>query len=247
MSTQQESSPLPAKQVLDAPVAREHLVVILAHPDDEAFGTAGTLAMHRAAGVPATFVCATYGDMGRNHGKPFFANRETLRDVRERELKHAAETLDVELLLLGHRDKTLEFEDASSVADRIAHELMQRKADLVISFYPGRGVHPDHDAIGEATYAAVHRFSEHDRPTLWAITVTDREATEAALGAPDVEMNVGAYRHLKRAALMAHASQTKAMFDRMERGDPADAHLKERLERGERAERFYDLTFAAPR
>ena len=247
MSTPNASQPLPAKQVFGAPVAHEHLVVVLAHPDDEAFGTAGTLAMHRAAGVPATFVCATYGDMGRNHGQPFFANRETLRDVRERELQNAADALDIELVLLGHRDKTLEFEDAGSVADRIAHELMQRKADVVISFYPGRGVHPDHDAIGEATYAAVHRFDENNRPKLWAITVTDREETEAALGAPDVEMNVAAYRHLKRAALEAHASQTKAMFDRIARDDPADAHLKERLERGERAERFYDLTFAAPR
>ena len=75
------------------PVARRHLLVVLPHPDDESFSSGGTIAMHADAGVPVTYLCGTYGDMGRNMGRPFFANRETLRDVREGELREACRIL----------------------------------------------------------------------------------------------------------------------------------------------------------
>ena len=45
---------------------KRHILVVLPHPDDEAFGLAGTLAKHIDQGVPVTYICLTLGEMGRN-------------------------------------------------------------------------------------------------------------------------------------------------------------------------------------
>jgi len=224
------------------PVAERHLLVVLPHPDDESFSSGGTMAMHADAGVAVTYLCGTYGDMGRNMGVPFFANRETLRDVREQELREACRILGADVRFMGLRDKTVEFEDPDELAVRIAGVIEELDADLVISFYPGHGVHPDHDAMGEATLRAVTGLAEAERPTFWAVAVGERDGLEQALGPADVRVDIRAWADRKRAALEAHATQTKTMFARMEAQAAGDEHLRERLEEGRRVERFYDLT-----
>lgn len=223
------------------PVARRHLLVVLPHPDDESFSSGGTMAMHADAGVPVTYLCGTYGDMGRNMGQPFFANRETLRDVREAELREACRILGADARFLGLRDKTVEFEDPDELAIRIAHTVRELEADLVITFYPGKAVHPDHDAMGEATVRAVGRLDADARPQVWAVAVGERSDLEAELGPADVRVDIRAWADRKRAALEAHATQTKTLFQRLEREAASDEHLRERLEDGSRTERFYRL------
>lgn len=226
---------------VDEPVARRHLLVVLPHPDDESFSSAGTMSMHSDAGVPVTFLCGTYGDMGRNMGRPFFANRETLRDVREQEAREACRILGAELVFMGLRDKTVEFENPDELAARIEAVIRERAADLVITFYPGKAVHPDHDALGEATVRAVRRLPEAERPTVWAVAVGPPEKLEEELGTADVRVDIRPYADRKMAALEAHATQTKAMFERFEAGSDQDEHLRRRLEEGRRTESFYRL------
>lgn len=227
------------------PVARRHLLVVLPHPDDESFSSGGTIAMHADAGVPVTYLCGTYGDMGRNMGRPFFANRETLRDVREGELREACRILGADVRFLGLRDKTVEFENPDELAARIARTVRELDADLVITFYPGKAVHPDHDALGEATARAVELLKPGARPQLWAVAVGERADIEADLGPADVRVDVRAWADRKRAALEAHATQTKTMFERIEREAASDEHLRERLEEGSRTEGFYRLARGA--
>lgn len=231
-----------AEWTVTAPVAKRHLLVVLPHPDDESFSAGGTIAMHSDAGVPVTYLCGTYGDMGRNMGRPFFANRETLRDVREQELRAACRILGAEVRFLGLRDKTVEFEDPDELAERIANVAREIRADLLIGFYPGHGVHPDHDAMGEATLRAAARMDAAQRPSFWAVAVGDKEQLEAVLGPADVRVDIRAWADRKRAALEAHATQTKTMFERIADRAASDEHLRERLEEGRRTERFYDLT-----
>ena len=89
-----------------------HVLAVYPHPDDETFGKAGTIALYTRAGTPVTLICGTLGQMGRNMGKPFFATRETLPIIREKELRDACSILGIkDLRLLGLRDKTVEFED----------------------------------------------------------------------------------------------------------------------------------------
>ncbi|MEH7664522.1 PIG-L family deacetylase, partial [Bacillus velezensis] len=74
---------------------KEHVLVILPHPDDESYGVAGLIALHRQKDIPVTYACATLGEMGRNMGDPFFANRETLPLLRKQELIDACKAMDV--------------------------------------------------------------------------------------------------------------------------------------------------------
>lgn len=108
----------------------KHVVVIYPHPDDESFGAAGTITKFREQGVPVTYLCGTLGEMGRNMGSPAFANRETLPEIRKEELKQACKVLDMDLQMLGYRDKTLEYEDRQEVAQHIKGILEQINPSL---------------------------------------------------------------------------------------------------------------------
>lgn len=48
----------------------QNILVILPHPDDEAFGLSGTLAKYIMEGAHVTYACLTLGEMGRNMGIP---------------------------------------------------------------------------------------------------------------------------------------------------------------------------------
>jgi LmbE family N-acetylglucosaminyl deacetylase len=63
----------------------QHILIILPHPDDEAFGVAGTAAKYLQGGDKVTYACLTLGEMGRNMGIPPFANRVTLPVIRKKE------------------------------------------------------------------------------------------------------------------------------------------------------------------
>ncbi len=83
---------------------RQTLLALFAHPDDEAFGTGGTLSQYAAAGADVTLVCTTRGEVGEI-AEGTGATPETLGEVREAELRCAAETVGVrELIFLGYRD-----------------------------------------------------------------------------------------------------------------------------------------------
>lgn len=192
-----------------------HVLVVLPHPDDESFGVGGTIALHRRNGTPVTCVIATLGQMGRNMGKPFFATRETLGRLREKELVDACAALGVEdLRLLRLRDKTLEFEDPERLADLIETVVGEVNPSLVITHYPGHGVHPDHDALALATVLAVGRRPTAHRPVVQCHAITRNR--EEVLGPPDVVNDISAVMEIKLAALRAHRSQTEAIFKRVE-------------------------------
>jgi N-acetyl-1-D-myo-inositol-2-amino-2-deoxy-alpha-D-glucopyranoside deacetylase len=60
------------------------LMGIFAHPDDESFGMAGTLARSTMGGHPTAIVCATRGEVGEI-ADPTLATPENLGQVREGE------------------------------------------------------------------------------------------------------------------------------------------------------------------
>lgn len=223
------------------PAEERALLVVLPHPDDESFSAGGTLAACADAGVRGVYLCGTYGDMGRRMGRPAFANRESLRDVRERELREAGAVLGAEVRMLGLRDKCVEFEDPHAVARRIRAVIDEVRPSSVITFYPGYAVHPDHDALGWFTQLAVRGIVQEDRPRLLAAAVGDRERNVAILGEPDVVADIAATRQRKVDALKAHRSQTEVMFTQWEEKGEEDAQIKASRDRLLGAERFYTL------
>lgn len=199
------------------------VLVIFPHPDDEAFGVSGTIASHIQNGTPVTYACLTLGEMGRNMGNPPFCNRETLPQIRKKELQDAANALGIQdLRMLGYRDKTVEFEDRERLINHLGSIIDEVKPSLIISFYPGYSVHPDHDATGAAVVEAVKRLSQHERPKLHLVAFSKNCVDE--LGKPDIVHNVSGVTAQKIAAIKAHRSQTQLsameMEEKLKNNDP---------------------------
>ena len=192
-----------------------HILVVFPHPDDEAFGVSGTISMHVANGTPVTYACLTLGEMGRNLGNPTFATRESLPHIRKKELLKAVEAMEIQdLRMLGFRDKTIEFEDDEKMINVIEGLISELNPSLVISFYPGHSVHPDHEATARAVVRAIGRMDAKARPTLHCVAFSNNHEQE--IGAADVVINVEAFAEQKKAAIRAHLSQTAWMLEEME-------------------------------
>lgn len=192
-----------------------HLLVVFPHPDDEAFGVSGTIASHINNGTPVTYACLTLGEMGRNMGNPPFCNRETLPLIRKQELQDAANVIGIQdLRMLGYRDKTVEFEDEEKLINHLGSIMEEVKPSLIISFYPGYSVHPDHDATGAAVVEAVKRLPVNERPKLNLVAFSKNCIDE--LGQPDIMNDVKDVMATKIAAIKAHRSQTQLMVADME-------------------------------
>lgn len=193
----------------------KHLLVILPHPDDESFATAGTICHYKELGYRVTYICLTMGEMGRNLGNPPIANRENLAEIRKRELEKACEVLEIDqLIFYGLRDKTIEFEDEEQLAQRMKATIEELQPSVIISFYPGYSIHPDHDACGAIVYRAVSLIPREKRPLLYMMAIT-RDCFEK-LGKPDVSHYVKKYSEKKLLALKAHKTQMQEVVAVME-------------------------------
>lgn len=190
----------------------EHVLVIFPHPDDEAFSCTGTVLSYSQRGIPVTYICLTLGEMGRNMGNPNFANRETLPSIRKKELERSCQILGIQNLeLWGLRDKTVEFE--VDLDKRMFEAIKRIKPTLIITFYPGYSVHPDHDATGKAVFDAVNLLPPSERPVVYGVAFAKNSLED--LGEPDVVLDVSRYQGEKMAVLEAHASQAEGMLTRV--------------------------------
>lgn len=145
----------------------ETILAIFAHPDDECFGTGGTLAKHTAPGGRVVLACATRGEAGEI-SDPALATPETLGMVREAELRASCDVLGVkELHFLGYRDSGMEGTpenddprcyhraDPARATRQLVALIREVKPQVVITFEPGGGYgHPDHIAVSRHTTAA---------------------------------------------------------------------------------------------
>lgn len=183
-----------------------HILVVLPHPDDEAFGLSGTLAKHIDQGEPVTYICLTLGQMGRNLGKPPIANRETLPAVRKKELEESCRIIGIQdVRLFGLHDKTIEFEDHDVLEQRIRSVIDELNPSLIYTFYPGFSVHPDHDATGAVVIRTVQNMPADRRPEVRCIAFSRN--CEEVLGPPQIVNEVGSYMKQKAGSIRAHRSQ----------------------------------------
>jgi LmbE family N-acetylglucosaminyl deacetylase len=132
----------------------------LAHPDDEAFGVAGTVAALTSAGGEAWYACATRGELGEIR-LPEQAMPETLGEVREQELANACAAVGMHPpIFLGHRDSGMSGspgnddprafinQPASVVVRQIVAIIRSVRPHVVVTFEPnGIYGHPDHRFI----------------------------------------------------------------------------------------------------
>lgn len=212
------------------------LLVVLAHPDDESFGTAGIMALLRARGIPVAYICATGGQMGRHMGVPPTGTRESLPWRRRIELDNAMRAVGVtDVHRLGLWDKTVEFEDEDVLARRIGAIMEKMKPSHVITFHTVHSGHPDHMAVGRATFAAVGALPEDQRPHVWCPAV---RSDEIELDLPLLVVDVEAAEEAKRAAFFSHKSQITGWEEKVAESET----LSRRFGRMFKEERFWICT-----
>ncbi|HZD68652.1 MAG TPA: PIG-L family deacetylase [Actinomycetes bacterium] len=212
-------------------------MVVVAHPDDDAYGCAGTVALH--ADDPRfrfLLVHATDGEAGRI-APGSNATRKTLGAIRREEDRRAWQVLGRQPdrhEWLGYPDGGLAELPLEELVDRIAVILAEERPDVVLTFGPdGITGHPDHITVGQATTQAFLRHAGDDGPGLRRLvhgairqSVIDRfNARRVARGMQpwdptriyhlrgipderiDVDIDTSGVAHRVRAAMLEHRTQ----------------------------------------
>ena len=136
------------------------ILCISAHPDDNEFTIAGSVARWAREGRHVTFCLVTTGGAGVNEHTP---SSEGLIPIRERETHAAARMLGVkDVILLGYADGTLEptltmRRDLTRVIRRVRPDIVVC-SDPTVRFYGNEYMnHPDHRAVASAALDAIFR------------------------------------------------------------------------------------------
>ena len=143
------------------------LLAVMAHPDDETFGTGGTLALYARRGVQVYLICATRGEVGEMDPE-LLDGFASVADRREFELRCAAEKLGLAgVFFLGYRDSGMPGSEDNKnphalvatpleeVVSEIVYFIRKLHPQVVLTFDPIGGYrHPDHIAIHKATVKA---------------------------------------------------------------------------------------------
>ncbi|MDT7546868.1 MAG: hypothetical protein QOE99_2978 [Actinomycetota bacterium] len=208
------------------------VIVVHAHPDDEAIFTGATIRRLADRGARVVLVTATAGEMGRPRTP--LPRGVDLADVRRREVEAAAETLGVaRLVLLGRRDSGLPGWDSTAhpralvqadlrgLARTVAALVESERAEAVVA-YDADGIygHPDHVAVhligrhaaalaGVTSYEAtvdrehLHFAGQHLLDDASGRRGYGRVTAEITTAVAATPAELAA----KRAAMLAHASQ----------------------------------------
>ena len=158
-------------------------MTVHAHPDDEAIGTGGVLALYADQGLRTVLVTCTNGEVGEIADSGL-ATPENLAEVRLRELRAACEILNItQLYLLGYRDsgmagtpdndhpESFNKADLDEATGKLV-ALVRRERPQVLVTYDENGFygHPDHINANRVTVAAfdaagdVSRYPEAGSP-----------------------------------------------------------------------------------
>jgi LmbE family N-acetylglucosaminyl deacetylase len=129
---------------------------IHAHPDDQEFTVAGTLAKWAKAGCKVISVVITSGDAGSNDPQHGSAYKPTLAAIREAEQTAANQVIGVqETVFLRYPDG--ELEATVPLRRELTRLIRQHKPDVVVigdpqAVFYGNGYinHPDHRAAAQA-------------------------------------------------------------------------------------------------
>ena len=153
-------------------MSTKRLLGLFAHPDDEG-GMGAALLQYSTSGVETGLVCATRGEVGEI-ADPALATPENLGQVREGEMRAAAEALGVHhLWFLGYRDsgmagtpdnqdpRSLAQASAADVVGKLVAILRQFRPQVIVTFDETGGYgHPDHIAIYRHTTSAFYATAD---------------------------------------------------------------------------------------
>ena len=216
---------------------RDRWLVVVAHPDDEAFGCGSLIARAAGRGADVTVACATRGEAGEV--RPELAGCGDIGTLREAELHRASAVLGAARVeLLGYRDSGFDGDPApgslvGAPVPSVARVLRRLVADLrpdVVITLDGSDGHRDHRHIRAAVVAALCQLPgpppalwEHTLPASllrrWLVETAAARGDDAyhaleadSFGRPDAEvtdvLDVRDVLAQREAAIAEHRSQT---------------------------------------
>ncbi len=182
------------------------LLAVLAHPDDESFGVAGTAMRLIDAGHEAALLTLTRGDAGLWFGKERGSwTREELAAERAKEWQGAVTTIGFQRSwLLRWPDGGLAASDPDAVTRDIARVIRDFRPDTVVTFGP-EGAGSEHD-----DHAATSRLCT--RAFRWA-------------GEPDVAEDLGAPHRARRLFFTTAPEGTGGLRGRKPAGFLSSTHV----------------------
>ena len=138
----------------------KRLLVTVAHPDDEAFGPAGTIAKYANDGVEVHLLCATRGEAGEWHEESRAENKK-IHHIREEELLKSAKVLSVtKVQLLDFIEGKLCNDNYHQLAEKIIKKIETFKPQVIVTLDRlGISGHLDHIAVSMVTTFA-HRKTQ---------------------------------------------------------------------------------------
>ena len=130
------------------------LLFLGAHPDDETFFAAGTIARYAAEGARISVVSATRGERGSTAD---LCTIEELPRVREAEMREVMEILGVKgVYFLPYEDQKLAEAPPQDIRRQLVEIIRIERPQVLITFDPeGANQHADHMAISRFAHDAV--------------------------------------------------------------------------------------------
>jgi LmbE family N-acetylglucosaminyl deacetylase len=193
------------------------MLAVFAHPDDESFGSGGTLAKYAHQDVQVVLLCVTRGEAGIPGVKP-----EEAGNIRTRELRKAAEQLGIEVYFLDYPDGGLARTKSQTLLEMIACWIDLIQTQVILTFGPeGVSGHSDHIAIShmvtqafDLTYKKGMLLYLHPSEATilgCGVSSTGLEDTQ-----PLIEVDISDYKLEKIRAIQCHASQNPTLSGKPE-------------------------------
>jgi LmbE family N-acetylglucosaminyl deacetylase len=193
------------------------MLAVFAHPDDESFGSGGTLAKYAHQDVQVVLLCVTRGEAGIPGVKP-----EEAGNIRTRELRKAAEQLGIEVYFLDYPDGGLARTKSQTLLEMIACWIDLIQPQVILTFGPeGVSGHSDHIAIShmvtqafDLTYKKGMLLYLHPSEATilgCGVSSTGLEDTQ-----PLIEVDISDYKLEKIRAIQCHASQNPTLSGKPE-------------------------------
>jgi LmbE family N-acetylglucosaminyl deacetylase len=200
------------------PAPPRRVLSIHAHPDDQEFTVAGTLAKWARAGSEIVTVCITSGEAGSNAFTPADMTPERLAAIREEEQRAACRRLGIaEVVFLRYEDGVLR--PTIELRRDLSRLIRRHRPDAVVCgdptvrFHGHRYLnHPDHRAAADAALDAV--FPSAGTRFIFAELLGEGLAPHQPAQAfihstrrPNIAIDVADFLSAKLAALREHRSQ----------------------------------------
>lgn len=184
-----------------------HVMVIFAHPDEGEIYTGGITALYTKMGAQVKFMSLTNGDAGHYSMKP--------ADLAKRRYQEAMASKKIlglaDYEVLDYHDQHLE--NTKEARDKVIKSITEWNPDIVFTYYPAKGGHPDNMTAGYIVRDAAPELKLKKMPVF--LYIRDFYTCNFSY-IPDIAVNIESVWDTKLAACTAQQSQvTEALPHQM--------------------------------